>query len=937
MAKQDLVTEIYYSGAWHEVSAYVRDSISITRGKRDGQSGVEASQATLTLSNRDESLNPLNPTSDLYELIGRNTPLRLRKTGGHNYGDGYLYARGSTARAETPDHASLDVVGDIDIRIELQANDWGNIGLAAKYLTTGNQRSWGLWVTATGGLTFVWTTLGTAASGIQKSSTADLPLAVGTRMAVRVTLDVDNGAAGNTITFYYADTIAGPWTQLGSAVVTAGVTSIFSSSAAVEVGDASQVSTLFNDPDGRFIAFQLYSGIAGTLVADADFSGMTDTATFTDTAGRAWSTVGTAVFVPASIRFTGEIASWKPRRTSDFNKDTGRGDAWVEIEAAGVLRRLGQGADPLRSALTRSLLRGSPARFNASAVPVGYWPLEDEGDSTSPASAVPEVSAMGVVGTLEFGVESTVPGSAPLVRFIDSASGLIGAVAPGRYRSTWANTDGVAVSWIFSIGTETSGSAIFSADFQDTAGFSWGVTVALSGTTGFVITLKRWPTNDPASTTTISSTTQAINPVTYHMLHLMLNQTGADIFASLWWSEPSGPVLTGTVAAATLGKINRLRFDADATLNQLLFGHVIVHDTASISVSRMWSNTLGFLGEADVERVGRLALEEDIPFSLTGDSDAGVHMGVQPIDTFVEVLAGTERTGDAVLAEPRNLLGLSYRPVSDMYNQGVALALNYTDIAINPPLEYDIDDQSVSNDVTASRPGGSSARAVQETGPLNVNSPVDDPEGIGRVGRQVDVNPMSDNKLADHASWHLHKGVITETRFSRVSVDLTGADTDLVDAVSSVDAGDLITIDGMPSGDTPDQVRLLVIGYAETFGSHTRMVTFNCVPASPYVVGVLDDDQLGLLGSDGSTVASSFVAGVGTSLSVAVAAGYPLWTTGAVDFDVRVFGVRLHVTNIAGAATPQTFTVDQAPANGVAKTIPSGKRIDLFDSNYIGL
>jgi len=48
-------------------------------------------------------------------------------------------------------------------------------------------------------------------------------------------------------------------------------------------------------------------------------------------------------------------------------------------------------------------------------------------------------------------------------------------------------------------------------------------------------------------------------------------------------------------------------------------------------------------------------------------------------------------------------------------------------------------------------------------------------------------------------------------------------------------------------------------------------------------------------------------------------------------------GVRLHVTNISGASSPQTFTVDQTPVNGVTKTVPSGSKVDVHPPAFIGM
>ena len=48
-------------------------------------------------------------------------------------------------------------------------------------------------------------------------------------------------AAGNDVKFYTSDTIAGSWTQLGSTVTTAGVTSVHAGTGDLEIGRISSV------------------------------------------------------------------------------------------------------------------------------------------------------------------------------------------------------------------------------------------------------------------------------------------------------------------------------------------------------------------------------------------------------------------------------------------------------------------------------------------------------------------------------------------------------------------------------------------------------------------------------------------------------------------------------------------------------------------------
>src|SRR3546814_8634229 len=83
-----------------------------------------------------------------------------------------------------------------------------------------------------------WSSDGATVTGT-KDSTDQVSPDAGGRLAVRATLDVNDGAGNNVVTFYTAPAIDGPWEQLGNPVTTAGTTSIFNSTSSLKVGDAS--------------------------------------------------------------------------------------------------------------------------------------------------------------------------------------------------------------------------------------------------------------------------------------------------------------------------------------------------------------------------------------------------------------------------------------------------------------------------------------------------------------------------------------------------------------------------------------------------------------------------------------------------------------------------------------------------------------------------
>lgn len=206
-------------------------------------------------------------------------------------GEDFVFLPGSAGNyVSTPDAASLDITGDIDIRARIAADDWtpaAEDSIIAKYNATGNQRSYALQIDTTGVLMLRWSNDGTAA--LSASSTVPTGFTDGTTHWIRATLDVDNGAAGKTATFYTSEDGV-TWTQLGAAVTTGGTTSIFASTAVLEIGTNSSGTTAFFS--GKFFEGEVRSGIGGTIVAAPNATA--STGTVTDTTPLTWTLQGTA-------------------------------------------------------------------------------------------------------------------------------------------------------------------------------------------------------------------------------------------------------------------------------------------------------------------------------------------------------------------------------------------------------------------------------------------------------------------------------------------------------------------------------------------------------------------------------------------------------------------------------------------------------------------
>lgn len=193
-------------------------------------------------------------------------------------GVNYLLLPGASGDyASTPDRAALDITADIEFICYAAADDWTPSAaqvFLGKLVTTGNQVSYDFVLNSNGTLLIVTSPTGNAAANVSGTSTASVSATNGSGIWLRGTLDVNDGAGNRVYTFYTStDPVSTPvasitWTQLGSTVTTAGTTSIFASTSALEIGSI-QGGTL-NNFDGKIYKALVYNGIGGTLVASFD-------------------------------------------------------------------------------------------------------------------------------------------------------------------------------------------------------------------------------------------------------------------------------------------------------------------------------------------------------------------------------------------------------------------------------------------------------------------------------------------------------------------------------------------------------------------------------------------------------------------------------------------------------------------------------------------
>lgn len=379
----------------------------------------------------------------------------------------------------------------------------------------------------------------------------------------------------------------------------------------------------------------------------------------------------------------------------------------------------------------------------------------------------------------------------------------------------------------------------------------------------------------------------------------------------------------------TTGQATALVVNPDVLLpDTVAIGHVSYH-TSSQTLLELSDQLNAWKGETAANRIIRLGVEERLPVSYIGDPDSSEAMGPQRPLELLKLIYECSAVDRGELYESCGEVGLTYRTRSSLYNQTASITLDYSLGQVSPPLTAADDNRYLRNDVTVTREGGASARRALETGKLSILPPQSG--GSGRYDDSTTVNVRADEQLADIAGWLLHLGTVDEPRYSVVNLDLGNrnlVNAGLQDATMDLDMGDRLVITNPKSGQAVDDISQIITGRELTLKRFIFTIKFNCVPESPYQVGVLDDTDK-RLDSDTTTLTSD-ITSTANSFQVSISSG-ALWTTDASDSPIKVTigGERMSIGAVSGTSSPQTFSSVTRSVNGVVKSHSAGDEVHV--------
>lgn len=203
----------------------------------------------------------------------------------------FLKLPGGAGDTATTPHAARFNVTDLQFVAVLAPGDWASgVGQDLVVKGAGTDYSFGLQLQANGKLKLTWSEDGT--TPLTVTSAAAVSGTNGESLALRVSLDTDDGAGGLSVTFeqsgnYDADRLEGDWVEIGAPATGGGTTSIHQGSSDIVLGD--------QDTIGRLYRFQLFGEIDGGIIADFNpMRAAKGDASFEADTGETWTVNGGA-------------------------------------------------------------------------------------------------------------------------------------------------------------------------------------------------------------------------------------------------------------------------------------------------------------------------------------------------------------------------------------------------------------------------------------------------------------------------------------------------------------------------------------------------------------------------------------------------------------------------------------------------------------------
>ena len=920
--------ELKLGNNWTDITSSVRGSgkITMVHGKSNEQSGMQPARCTLQINNANGDWSDVNQNSPNFGLIGPYTEMRVL-----------------TQRI-------------IDTFTRTVANGMGTGDSGQTYTLNGTTANFD--ITGSAFTLVTSTTSQSASTGLfgdvhisaQMSTSADTLMGLTKRMANgdRIIAYIDT-AADRVRVNRVSDTVSLPFVTSLSDY--AGMTFSTGTSYTMILAISEQVKvkvwpTSQGEPDDWHISF--WVDMTSTSTAQQTPKNLEAQRGEVGMFGQANSGSQTITFDNFSareIRFHGEIPAWPPVW------DTTGKDAYVNIEANGLTRRLNTRTSPIASPMTRSIT-GSVLKPLTTC----HWALEETQPSATYRNTIEGGPDLITLGFMRPASISTIPGSDPIMQaYYPVMSGFRGLI-----NNTIVDTTGninfhclysvpeaglpivsdivtlwvsgtTANRWIIRYTNSSGGMLQLLAYDSSNVLIDSGAQIAFGGVgvNGRTFALK------------MSLITNGTN-ITYGQLGVTFLNENNDYQA---YSVTNTSMTLAPGQASTIQVLT----DADGGIGQICIGtwnaddlSVIIEPHLQGLPSPYDSGLAAYQGESTAGRFVRLCREEGVWGQVSVDYDllspTSNRMGPQPRNNFISLQQDVETAEHGLLYELRDALGYGLRTAYSLWNRLPVVTYSYTANPYSGSILPTNDDQFFKNAVTVARPSGERSQIVRlNQGRKRVSA-------IGMVQGDQTINFYPATNDVNHATYSLRFLAWDEQRVPNLKMELHRApyvnSSTLFTSTVLLGIGRNLMMTNNPVW-LRGNLAELVVGYTEVIWNLTREITFNTVPYGPYKVAVFmgSDTSTGFrIGWADAKLNGSHNAST-TSLSVEKTNGI-LFETGAdanFPYYIQVDDEVMKVNSITGGSSPQTFTVDRGQRNTVAKTHADDAAVLPYDFPVIGL
>jgi hypothetical protein len=881
----------HYAWPWVDITDDVRvnDRIVISQGRDNEANTVDAGTCNLVLDNRSGDYCRTNPLGAYYGTLGRNTPLRVRV------------------------RAVRDAFG------RTTASGWGTADSGQAWTTAGGSAT--DYATSGGAATMLLGTVNVS----RRATLTTVDMATTPSLDVAATFSASAVAVGNPLRAGLVLCAgADPSTDHYRAQLNFELSGVLSISMVKRVAGTDttlDTDTLVDTYSANTQVRVRVNTLGSTVVAKAWLAANAEPDTFnvTSAGDTAFTTgavgirciaatgntnvspvISTRDFGVIQDRFVGDVPEWAPRW------DKSAVDQRVAIQAAGILRRLQQGAAPLKSSMFR---------YVSAASPSAYWALEDGEAATQGASGVQGQPPLRLTSGTSQGFGSGLAGAGqPTLLSLAGHNGVLSANISGVSSSRWT------LEFAFNCPVSSSAQIRRPISWFTTGTYSrWDIEIDTAGDANLYAT-------SSAGRTLVGTWGGVDGSAFLDLMAVEADQNGATLDITLWLG--SGFDMDNAAPTATLGAIYRVMLNpyGDNLDDAPTIAHVAIYSDVSVDADTIIALE-GFSGDGTYERMTRLASEESIP--LEAVLGTAQFMGEQGTKTLVEMFREAEAAEQGLIFESG--AGLAFRRLPELYNRPEGLTLETSSGHLSEAPEPTDDDQRLRNDVKVTRASGSSARYESE-------NPAYLPSVVGRYDEELTLNLAFDTVLQQFAEWRVWLGTQDDLRWPRITFDMASRPA-LIEPWLRRRIGDRCTVSDPPAGVPPTALELVIEGYTETIGEAEWNVTLNCSPMRPYEIATIEGvggyEEPAFILDHASSTLNTTIDSDDTSLSIATTGG-TFWSTVDEPYDIEIGGEQMTVTTATGASSPQTFTVTRS-VNGIVKAHTAGAAVMLWRPPVLGL